>query len=240
MVNLNLLLVIIIILVLYYLINGLIKKIESFTEKNNQKMGVNIDIKNKIIYGLSVIDKIFNKHNIYYTVAYGTLLGAVRHHDMIPWDDDGDINVLRQDYNKIISLKDEFKQYGLIMDEDWKLIKIYFDDSKYPFIDLFINDNEDGKLVRCMKPYDKCNYIDKNNDWWWKWINYSFEWIEERKRFKFGNIEVWGPAKPDRILKYWYGDDCLTKCETPSYDHTTAEYIKAQEINCGNLPEPQI
>ena len=33
-------------------------------------------------------------NNIYYTIQYGTLLGAVRHWDMIPWDDDADLVVL--------------------------------------------------------------------------------------------------------------------------------------------------
>ena len=56
------------------------------------------EIKEKITFGLKIIDKIFNKHNIYYTAAYGTLLGAVRHWDMIPWDDDADLNIWRKDY----------------------------------------------------------------------------------------------------------------------------------------------
>lgn len=44
------------------------------------------------------IDKVCKEHNIHYWLSSGTLLGAVRHGGFIPWDDDLDIEMMREDF----------------------------------------------------------------------------------------------------------------------------------------------
>ena len=53
-------------------------------------------------------DEVCRKHHLSYTLAYGSLLGAIRHEGFIPWDDDIDVFMPRKDYERLKSLEGEF------------------------------------------------------------------------------------------------------------------------------------
>ena len=65
---------------------------------NSQEMKkIELDI---LIYVADFCDK----HNLCYYLSYGTLIGAIRHKGFIPWDDDIDIVMPREDYDNLIKI----------------------------------------------------------------------------------------------------------------------------------------
>lgn len=75
------------------------------------------------------INEFCKKNNLRYFLAYGTLIGAVRHNGFIPWDDDIDINMPRKDYNWLMENYNKMNPNGR-----YKLISPYSKEAKHSFI----------------------------------------------------------------------------------------------------------
>lgn len=93
------------------------------------------DLKTILLNMLDNFILICKEYNLKYTLLGGSVLGAVRHRGIIPWDDDIDIGMPRNDYEKLLTIADKvfFKKY--------KLVSIHNDkDYIYPFAKLFDNE----------------------------------------------------------------------------------------------------
>ena len=96
---------------------------------------------------LEDIDKVCKKHNIKYFAEWGTMLGAVRHGGFVPWDDDMDIGMLREDYEKFcqVALDDLPEIYELLNFE-------HSDDGEYRCDD-YLTRVYTGNRIRMDKAY---------------------------------------------------------------------------------------
>lgn len=83
------------------------------------------------------IKRVCDENGIRYFLDSGSLLGAVRHHGFIPWDDDMDVGMLRSDYDKFIKIAPEK------LDSHF-LIQTWENESGYglPFAKIQIKDTE--------------------------------------------------------------------------------------------------
>lgn len=90
----------------------------------------------KIMFDImSDFDAFCRKHGLRMWLYAGTLLGAVRHKGYIPWDDDIDVCMPREDYEKLIKIADEIDPKYTILEH--RLNKKY----AYPFMKVSLTDS---------------------------------------------------------------------------------------------------
>ena len=65
------------------------------------------DVHKKMLELLTEFDRVCKKHGLRYVLDSGTLLGAIRHKGFIPWDDDADVAMLREDYDKFCAIANQ-------------------------------------------------------------------------------------------------------------------------------------
>jgi len=174
---------------------------------------------------LKAFAKFCEENHLQYFGSGGTVLGAVRHQGLIPWDDDIDVYMPRKDYEQLLSLKKELKGSGYeicsIEDNDYYLPFAKFCDAnttiwelkEHPYIlgiyiDIFPLDENDGNLDNAVKMRDEYGHLVANYNFSIKHFSaerLSFLWNEGMKKtallffIKFITCRLFG--KQDRFKK---------------------------------------
>lgn len=101
---------------------------------------------------LTDVDRICRKHQIAYFADWGTLLGAVRHRGFIPWDDDLDICMKRDDYNRFLSIA------ARELPENYYLHNIYTDENYSEMFTRVLNSRQINFKKDFLDKYHGCPY----------------------------------------------------------------------------------
>lgn len=105
-----------------------------------------------LLDAMKVFDKWCKNHDIKYSLAYGTMLGAIRHKGFIPWDDDVDFIMDRDNYTKLCQYMSE--HYSELTDNLFLVNgirpELFYDPGCY--IDIFVFDScPNSRLLRFVK-----------------------------------------------------------------------------------------
>ena len=111
--------------IILFLMAGYFYSIVSIDKSNFKKLDID-EIKEVELGIMDYIHNICKEKGINYSLAYGSLLGAVRHKGFIPWDDDLDIALKRNEYDKL---------YQAILEDNNSIYKVvsWENDSRYPY-----------------------------------------------------------------------------------------------------------
>lgn len=162
---------------------------------------------------LKDVHDLFTKNKIEYWANGGTLLGAVRHKGIIPWDDDTDIAILEKDLPKIKALEPELKALGYeIATGPWLKIQP---------VNGLLNPNYYTHWDKRQRgpALDLFPFKEKNNEYIhatafalarWPKDKYTVDSVKNKKLAAFGSFKVWITRDSEKELKHFYGDDVLT------------------------------
>ena len=115
------------------------------------------DVHRCLLDTLYCLDDICRKNDIEYFLEGGSLLGAVRYGDIIPWDDDIDVEMTRENFEKLMALPaSEFPEGFEVLDPQGK-------DERHVFLPQFVNRNH-KVLMHKIKDHEEEEFGDVTLD----------------------------------------------------------------------------
>ena len=102
---------------------------------------------------LKGVERICGKYGLRYYAGYGTLLGAVRHKGFIPWDDDLDIFMLRDDYEGFLKVIQQEMEPG------YALLNIYLEEDYGEVFSRIVNSRNISFTKEYLERYHACPYV---------------------------------------------------------------------------------
>ncbi len=198
-------------------------------------------------------DRVCREHGLRYSLAYGTMLGAVRHKGFIPWDDDADVIMPRPDYEKFYALmksgelglrphywvsddrgKEAVYPFMKLMDDRYTIKSSSHIEVKNLFLDIFPADG-----VPDVSPKDRkklfhkelfCGFVIVMNLWyvftdkWWAYVLRPFMFWWYLIWIAYGRHRA--IEKLNRLLLKYPFEEC-TMCDCRAWGQTIVDTPRA-------------
>jgi phosphorylcholine metabolism protein LicD len=180
------------------------------------------DMVTRIYVLLEYLDVLFKMNGVEYIITSGTLLGAVRHHGMIPWDDDADIIILNKTPKEITDLINKYTNVSNIIAREHITGNIVLCEFKgyLGLVDIFFKNKVKDTYTYAF-PYN----IKYPKEWFYK------DEIYPIKEYTFGKLKLKGPNNPNNFLNRVYPE---WKTKIVKWNHKCK---KEEEIYTTNFQE---
>lgn len=170
---------------------------------------------------LQEVDKICKRHNIQYYAEYGTLLGAVRHKGFIPWDDDLDIGMTRDNYVR-------FAHYApKELPQDYRLFSVKTNAACTELVNRVVNSPKLDTHPSFTEQYYGCPYVIGIDI-------FVTDRIPMNKNEEQLQISLLNAA--NSLGRYW-DDDSMTEEEKWGYLENLEEVTKVKIDRNKNIPQ---
>jgi hypothetical protein len=145
---------------------------------------------------LNDVTRVLEENNLEYFISFGTLLGAVRHGGLIPWDTDTDILIAEKDKQRVIEILKKAlpSHYRVMEDTDdivGSIVRVNLSESNTLHIDLFTYIEEANNIV-----FGYERRFDKED-------------IFPLKQIPFYDFKLFAPIEIGKQLKTFYGEDYM-------------------------------
>ena len=201
---LNIILFILVILVSFYIY----KRTEMY-----KPTSLSPHLKQELYNMMKIVDKICNDHDIPYFVIGGTLLGSVRHKELIPWDYDIDIGVMEEDLPRLNQI--DFSKYGLksehILTGKGKIFYQDRYDSNVNYESVFVDIFGYKRMGEYSEKGEKIDFsFEPARKYWPTEYFYEKELFPLKNNYVFSDMVLLGPSEYIPYCRRAWGDDWRT------------------------------